>query len=157
MIVSLWNLTSILAALLPRCLSNFRAMGKVYTRILWHRNFMGSCGKTSYRLVNRATGYSAIATSIRIFRMPDLVVLFLLYTQYCNTRHFVKLWLSVDYNGRRLSQKHTFILYKYPNRQRKIDTVNNSWTQAMNTNIHPARLRQHLIHEGPTILQWPEG
>ena len=30
-IVSLWNLTGISAALLPKCLSNFRVIGKVYT------------------------------------------------------------------------------------------------------------------------------
>ena len=34
MTVSLWNLTSISAALLPRCLSNFRAIQKVYTWIV---------------------------------------------------------------------------------------------------------------------------
>ena len=53
MIVSLWNLTGISAALLPRCLSNLRAIGKVQTRISRLRNFTRSCGKTSYRLVNR--------------------------------------------------------------------------------------------------------
>ena len=53
MIVSLWNLTGISAALLPRCLLNFRAIGKVKTRISRLRDFTRSCGKTSYRLVNR--------------------------------------------------------------------------------------------------------
>ena len=53
MIVSLWNLTGISAALLPRCLLNFRAIGKVQTRISRLRDFTRSCGKTSYRLVNR--------------------------------------------------------------------------------------------------------
>ena len=53
MIVSLWNLTGISAALLPRCLSNFRAIGKVQTRISRLRDFTRPCGKTSYRLVNR--------------------------------------------------------------------------------------------------------
>ena len=33
MMVSLWNLTGILAAVLPRCLLNVRAIGKVQTRI----------------------------------------------------------------------------------------------------------------------------
>ena len=43
MIVSLWNLTGSSAALLPRWLSNFRAIGKVETRIsrLW--DFPRSC------------------------------------------------------------------------------------------------------------------
>ena len=53
MIVSLWNLTGISAALLPRCLLNFRAILKVKTRISRLRDFTRSCGKTSYRLVNR--------------------------------------------------------------------------------------------------------
>ena len=45
MIVSLWNLTGISAALLPMCLSNFRAIEKVWTRISRFRNFARSCGK----------------------------------------------------------------------------------------------------------------
>ena len=53
MIVWLWNLTGISAALLPRCLLNFRAIGKVQTWISRLRDFTRSCGKTSYRLVNR--------------------------------------------------------------------------------------------------------
>ena len=36
MMISLWNLTGISAALLPRSLSNFRAIGKVQTRISQH-------------------------------------------------------------------------------------------------------------------------
>ena len=56
MILSLWNLTGISAALLPRCLLNFRAIGKVQTRISRLRDFTRSCGKTSYRLVNRGPG-----------------------------------------------------------------------------------------------------
>ena len=56
MIESLCNLTSISAALLPRCLSNFRAIGKVQTRISRLRDLARSCGKTSYRLVNRGPG-----------------------------------------------------------------------------------------------------
>ena len=49
LIVSLWNVTGISAALLSRCLSNFRAIGKVSTRI----SFTRSCGHTSACLVNR--------------------------------------------------------------------------------------------------------
>ena len=52
MIVSLWNLTGILAALLPTCLSNFRAIRKVYTLISCLRDFTRSCGKTSGLVVN---------------------------------------------------------------------------------------------------------
>ena len=46
MIVSLWNLTGISAALLPRCLSNFRAIGKVEISISRLRDFKRSCGKS---------------------------------------------------------------------------------------------------------------
>ena len=56
MIVSLWNLTGIPAALLPRCLLNFRAIGKFQTRISRLRDFTRSCGKTSYRLVHWGPG-----------------------------------------------------------------------------------------------------
>ena len=53
MIISLWNLTVVSAAQLPKCLSNFRATGKVWTRISRLRDFPRSCGKTpSIRLVN---------------------------------------------------------------------------------------------------------
>ena len=60
MIVSLWNLTGISAALLPRCLLNFRAIGKVQTRISRLRHFARSCGKTSHRLVNRGPGLNQL-------------------------------------------------------------------------------------------------
>ena len=53
MVVSLWNSTGISTALLLRWLSNFRVIGKVLTRISRLRDFMRSCGKTSYRLVHR--------------------------------------------------------------------------------------------------------
>ena len=56
MIVSRWNLTCISAALLPRCLLNFRAIAKVQTRISRLRGFTRPCGKTAYRLVNRGPG-----------------------------------------------------------------------------------------------------
>ena len=52
--VSLWHLTDMSPTLLPRrCLSNFRAIEKVYIRISRLRDFTRSSGKTSVRLVNR--------------------------------------------------------------------------------------------------------
>ena len=51
--VSLWNLTAISAALPSRRLSNFRAIGKVWSGHSRPRNFKTSYGKTSVRLVNR--------------------------------------------------------------------------------------------------------
>ena len=53
MVVSLWNLTGTSAAVLPKYLPNFRAIGKVWTWISRLRDFARSCGKTSHRLVNR--------------------------------------------------------------------------------------------------------
>ena len=52
--VSLWNLTGVSTAVLPRCLSNFRAIRKVCTRMSRLRDF--TCGKTSVRLVNKGPG-----------------------------------------------------------------------------------------------------
>ena len=45
MIASLWNLTGISVAVLPMCLSTFRAIGKVWTRISRLRVFARSCGR----------------------------------------------------------------------------------------------------------------
>ena len=53
---SLWNLAGTSAALLPRCLSNFRAIRPLQHPISWLRDFMRFGGKTSYRLVNRGPG-----------------------------------------------------------------------------------------------------
>ena len=54
-VVSHWNLPGNSAALLQRCLSNFRAIRKVWTRISRTRYFIRSSGKTSTRLVNRGS------------------------------------------------------------------------------------------------------
>ena len=50
---SLWNLAGTSAALLPRCLSNFRAIRPLQHPISLLRDFTRFGGKTSYRLVNR--------------------------------------------------------------------------------------------------------
>ena len=50
---SLWNLAGTSAAMLPRCLSNFRAIRPLQHPISWLRDFTRFGGKTSYRLVNR--------------------------------------------------------------------------------------------------------
>ena len=56
MFVSLWNFTGISAAPPQRLLSNFRANGKVQTRISRLRHFTRSCGKT-VNSVNRGLGF----------------------------------------------------------------------------------------------------
>ena len=55
-IISLWNLTNILAEVLSRSMPNLRAIGKVLTRIWRLQGFTRSYGKTSVRLVNRGSG-----------------------------------------------------------------------------------------------------
>ena len=49
----LWNWAGTSAALLPMCLSNFRAIRPLQHPISWLRDFTRFGGKTSYRLVNR--------------------------------------------------------------------------------------------------------
>ena len=53
---SLWNLAGTSAALLPRRLSNFRAIRPLQHPISRLRDFTRFGGKTSYRLVNRGPG-----------------------------------------------------------------------------------------------------
>ena len=74
MVVSLWNLTGTSAAALPRYLPNFRAIGKILTRISRLRDFTRSCGKTSYRLVNRCPETyrnRGITLNLNIFTFPE--------------------------------------------------------------------------------------
>ena len=61
---SLWNLAGTSAALLPRCLSNFRAIRPLQHPISRLRDFTRFGGKTSYRLVNRCLEYSCPITPL---------------------------------------------------------------------------------------------
>ena len=56
-IESLWNFSGISAAM---CLSNFRVIGKVQSRISRLRELTRSCGKKSAPLVNRGPGLAII-------------------------------------------------------------------------------------------------
>ena len=62
---SLWNLAGTSAALLPRCLSNFRAIRPLQHPISRLRDFTRFGGKTSYRLVNRGPGLSRLHPCFR--------------------------------------------------------------------------------------------
>ena len=62
---SLWNLAGTSAALLPRCLSNFRAIRPLQHTISWLRDFTRFGGKTSNRLVNRGPAVSLETLPIR--------------------------------------------------------------------------------------------
>ena len=85
MIVSLWNLTGISSALLPRCLSNVRAIIKVWTRISLLRGFTGSYGKTTFRLVNRRPRINCICRSHESIRQPCYI--------HHRTKHSKTFWL----------------------------------------------------------------
>ena len=56
MIVSLWNLTGISAALLPMCLSTFRMIGKVWTQSHRFETSRDLAVRRQSRLVNRGLG-----------------------------------------------------------------------------------------------------
>ena len=85
MIVSLWNLTGISSALLPRCLSNVRVIIKVWTRISLLRGFTGSYGKTTFRLVNRRLRINCICRSHESIRQPCYI--------HHRTKHSKTFWL----------------------------------------------------------------
>ena len=53
---SLWNLTGTSAALLPICLSNFKAIRQFKVPISWLRDFTRSYEKTSYPILRRGPG-----------------------------------------------------------------------------------------------------
>ena len=53
---SLWNLTGTSAALLPMCLSNFKAIRRFKVQFSWLRDFTRSYEKTSFRILRRGPG-----------------------------------------------------------------------------------------------------
>ena len=59
-IASLWNLTDTSAALLPKCLSNFRAIGQFQIQISRLRDFTISYEKTSFLILRQGPGISSI-------------------------------------------------------------------------------------------------
>ena len=70
-IASFWNLTGTSTALLPRCLSNFRAIGQFWIQISRLRDFTRSYSKTSYRILKRGPGwvpfqYKTVLSGMRI-------------------------------------------------------------------------------------------
>ena len=68
MIVSLYNLTCTSAALLPKCLSNIRAIGNV-SESRGFETSTRSCGETSTRLVNKGPG--EIVDGCHAFELAD--------------------------------------------------------------------------------------
>ena len=74
---SLWNLAGTSTALLPRCLSNFRAIRPLQHPISRLRDFTRFGGKTSYRLVNRGPDPLRIAYGFPSQRDSDEKLQFL--------------------------------------------------------------------------------
>ena len=74
---SLWNLVGTLAALLPRCLSNVRAIRPLQHPILRLRDFMRFGGKMSYRLVNRGPVLWGMAISTKLKTTSSLFFVYL--------------------------------------------------------------------------------
>ena len=68
---SLWNLAGTSAALLPRCLSNFRAIQTLQHPISRLRDFTRFGGKTSCRLVNRGPGSPPISLGVNGSQATD--------------------------------------------------------------------------------------
>ena len=75
MTVSFSNLTDISAALLSMCLSNFGAVGKVWTRIPRLRDFTRSCSKTSVYLMNTGPGLQLKHNNVHHFRFLDCITI----------------------------------------------------------------------------------
>ena len=82
---SLWNLAGTSAALLPRCLSNFRAIRPLQHTISRLRDFTRFGCKTSYRLVNRGPWYTVVLSLL--IQSADFLVPFVgdrFTPQWCN-------------------------------------------------------------------------
>ena len=63
-VVSLWNLTGTSAAVLPICLSNFRAIGQFQIQISRLRDFVRSYSKTSFRILKQDPARWGIVGSV---------------------------------------------------------------------------------------------
>ena len=151
MIVLLWNLTGSSAALLPRCLLNFRAIGKVQTRISGLRDFTRSCGKTSYCLVNRGPGAEA-----RIFRdklvnamvidglAPYITRPSTTHDDIIKWKHFPRYWPFVQ--GFHRSQVNS------PHKGQWRGALMCTWTNNWVNNRGASDLRHHYTHYDVTVM-----
>ena len=98
---SLWNLAGTSAALLLRCLSNFRAIRPLQHPISRLRDFTRFGGKTSYRLVNKGPGiHVAHAVVSRLHEKP-LSALYIQQEVKCQELSWQLLgyWGSWEYMG----------------------------------------------------------
>ena len=97
---SLWNLAGTSAALLPRYLSNFRALRLLQHPISRLRDFTRFGGKTSYRLVKRGPVYISMGKGLPEgngqVRLGVRYVIIFLYVQFWNRLG------TVSYRGKKV-------------------------------------------------------
>ena len=100
---SLWNLTGTSAAVLPMCLSNFKAIWQFKVPISWLRDFTRSYEKTSFRILRRGPV---------VFE----------YRRYCSRCHLPNFYLI-----KRLIYFHIFYTHRKPSdvsiRPRKLKSM----------------------------------
>ena len=71
-VLSLWNLTGTSAAVLPMCLSNFKAIRQFKVPSSWLRDFTRSYEKTSFRILRR--GPVSFPSHHQVFNVTDVMM-----------------------------------------------------------------------------------
>ena len=74
-VASLWNLTSTSATLLPRCLSNFRAIVHFLLQISWLRDIARSYNKTSYWILKQGPSHNELGRFFLCFTSNHILLL----------------------------------------------------------------------------------
>ena len=121
----LWNLAGTSAALLPRCLSNFRAIRPLQYPISRLRDFTRFGGKTSYRLVNRGPGVSWTIDNLVLwlpthFKYSTSRMLYI-YNTYMGLSVLSFIFMYYEFQANSLVYSHasfafTILVYFWPNK-----------------------------------------
>ena len=151
---SLWNLAGTSAALLPRCLSNFRAIRPLQHPISRLRDFTRFGGKTSYRLVNRGPSVND-GYDLLIHALTSTAVNTLRPRQ--NGRHF-----SDDIFKRIFLNENAWILFKISLKFVPKGPINNipalvqimAWRRPGDKPLSESMLVSLLTHKCVTRPQW---
>ena len=100
-IISLWNFTDILEMQLPRCLSNFEVIEKVWIEILRPWDFTRVCIKTS---ISAPKGHHQMESSleIRLYRIKSMLfchvgIVLLLIIIYAAEHSIALFWMNLLY------------------------------------------------------------
>ena len=102
-IASLCNLTGTSAALLLKCLSNFRAIGQFWIKISRLRVFKSSYNTTSYWKLKRGPGLVMVYLTIASFMPIPYVIGNVKLAKCCYNRQIKWLWCGVGYLFRIMS------------------------------------------------------